>query len=354
MRPTSRLLFTGAAILVAAPEVLSQSWLPQGIALPGNSSQTSNWRGARRHQVIYAPAAVPPRSGAIQALVLRADEGSSGTAGVLFDVEVLVSSVGVPQVGNVDLANYTTNHGTDATIVVPLTRVTLPPGSAATLTLPFVQPFPYLNGNPLLIQVDFIPVAPGVLNPVWMLDTHNLPLTFWGLTGTVTGTGCPAGGQWDVFSDSVNDAFTFRWGPSVLAGSPPGFLMLGTNNQTFGGQQLPLSLAFLGAPGCMLRTSIEATYGVSMVLGGGFSWYLKSVPIPRDPRFLGATIHSQYVVFDPTANAGGLRLSELRSDRLATAPAPLLTRHLYGPFVTGFPITPEVALRNHTPVFGLQ
>jgi hypothetical protein len=353
MRISRSVVFACAGLFSGTSDLFAQVWLPGGLTGPGNQSQTSNWRGGRRHQMVFAPAAVPPLGGAIQALVLRSDDVQSAGP-VQLDIAVLVSSVGVPPIGNVDPASYANNLGTDATVVVPTTRVSLPGGTSATFTLPFVQPFPYQNGNPLLIQIDFNTFAQTNPNPVWMLDTHDLPLTFWGLVDTTTGTGCPVGGQWTVFSDGLADRFVFRWGTTVLAGSPPGFLMLGTNNRSFGGAQLPLSLAILGAPGCALRTSIETVYSTPMALGGGFSWYLTNVEVPRDARFLGADVHAQYLVLDPTANAAGFRMSELQSEHLAVAPAPLLTMHLYGPFVPNLTLSPDLAARNNSIVLGLQ
>lgn len=354
MRTIHHLLVAGASVLAATTDLPCQTWLPGGLAGAGNGSQTSNWRGSRRHQLIFSPAAVPARSGPIQALVLRSDDVSPAIGPVLLDVVAVISSQGVPSIENVDPTSYTNNLGIDAIVAVPLTRVTFPAGTGMTVALPLVTPFAYQNGNPLLIQIDFLPVAqPGIDNPFWMLDTHSLPQTFWGLTDTTTGSGCPAAGQWTVTSDPIEDRFLYRWGTAVLAGSPMGFLLLGTNNQTFGTLPLPLSLAAIGAPGCMLRTSIESDFGAPMALGGGFSWYLASVPIPRDPRFLGADVHAQFLVLDPTANAAGLRLSELRSEHLAVAPAPILTMHLYGPGPSG-PTVPELVVRNHSLVLGLQ
>src|SRR5258708_5467037 len=190
-------LACAVSVLLAVDAAAQVSYLPGGLLTPGNTQQTSNWRGARRHQMVFDPRAVPAMSGAISTLVLRADETQFVTTPVQLDVSVLLSSRGVPLPPNIDLTSYSGNLGSDATVVVNAQRVTLPAGASATLPLAFAQPFPYQNGNPLLVQLEFTPVVQsGNLNPAWMMDAHTLPSTFWGINGATTGTACPAPGAW--------------------------------------------------------------------------------------------------------------------------------------------------------------
>jgi hypothetical protein len=78
--------------------------------------------------------------------------------------------------------------------------------------------------------------------------------------------------------------------------------LLGVSDADYGGTPLPLDLTLLGAPGCWLRTSIEAVQPVQNVFGNA-TWSIAIPPV------LGATFYVQTLPFDPAVNALGLTAS---------------------------------------------
>jgi hypothetical protein len=344
------------AILLGTTLLAQSVTVPAGLATPGNQSQTSNWRGPRRHQVVLDPRAVPPLTGAVQAIELRGDDVSAWGLPAQLDVTVLLSSVGVPLPSRVDPTSYSGNLGSDAVVLVNSARITTPTSPGAVLTLPFARPFAYRNGNPLLVQIEFVPVlTPTIDNPNWVLDAHALPDTFWQTSGATSGTACPVPGQWTVYGDPWRDQLVFRWGTAPGPQDLPAFVLFGLSDQTFGGLRLPFDLSPFGAPGCALRTSIDSIYPTTTRAGGGFSWVLVGAGVSRDARYTGMDMFAQALVLDPAANAAGLQFSELRRERLLVPPSPVLASHALGSFAPGFPNdAPEIVHRNRTLVFGLQ
>lgn len=98
----------------------------------------------------------------------------------------------------------------------------------------------------------------------------------------------------------VGQTFTTRTTNLPLGG--PVFQLLGVSDVDYGGTPLPLDLTLLGAPGCLLRTSIEAVQTVQNVFGNA-TWSIAIPPV------LGATFYVQTLPFDPAANASGLTFS---------------------------------------------
>jgi hypothetical protein len=344
------------AAALSADAIAQTHWLPAGLTTPGNTQQTSNWRGSRRHQIVFHPQAVPSVPAAISALVLRADTLQFAPVPVQLDVNVTLASQGVPLPTAVDPTSYAANLGPSPALVLPTQRVTLPAGPGAFIVLPFATQFAYQNGAPLLVRIEFSPVVqPGIENPTWLVDAHDLPTGFWGTLGTTSGPACPAPGRWRVSSHPFEDEIAFLWDTTPAAAGAPAFLFFGTDSQHFGGIALPMPLGWIGAPGCALQTSVDALYLTSPVLGGGFATVYAGLPLPRDPGFVGTSLHAQAMLLDPAANAAGLRMSELRTEQLAVPPAPILTAHSWGSFAPAFPNDrPALTVRNHTLVLGLQ
>ena len=88
-----------------------------------------------------------------------------------------------------------------------------------------------------------------------------------------------------------------------LANAPANALclaMFGFGNQAWNGAPLPLNLAVVGAPNCLLR--IDA-----VILEPGFASAggTRSHPLSfaNNPALVGARLYSQYLVYDPPANA---------------------------------------------------
>ena len=82
----------------------------------------------------------------------------------------------------------------------------------------------------------------------------------------------------------------------------PALMLLGLSNTTYGGSPLPLDLGFLGAPTCLLRTSIDDVQVLNNVLGAAtWSWTIPPVP--------GASFYAQVLPVDPTINGLGMTAS---------------------------------------------
>jgi PKD repeat protein len=80
-----------------------------------------------------------------------------------------------------------------------------------------------------------------------------------------------------------------------------GVMVVGFSNTVSGFGPLPVDLGFIGAPGCPLRVSLDAT---DTILGAGTTatW---NFAIPAVPALSGALLYNQPAVFDPAANAFG-------------------------------------------------
>jgi hypothetical protein len=90
--------------------------IPPGLTGPGNDSQTSNWFGSRRHQIVLDRLLVGPGSRTLQGLVLHGDE-SAASAGNVIDVSIALSCVGVPAPQDVNANSFAANatfNGTNA------------------------------------------------------------------------------------------------------------------------------------------------------------------------------------------------------------------------------------------------
>jgi hypothetical protein len=82
----------------------------------------------------------------------------------------------------------------------------------------------------------------------------------------------------------------------------PTFMFLGLSNTAYGPTPLPLSLGFLGAPGCSVLASGDDLSLVTNVLGVGlWQWTIPNAP--------GASFYNQAIVFDAAANPLGITVS---------------------------------------------
>jgi uncharacterized membrane protein len=124
---------------------------------------------------------------------------------------------------------------------------------------------------------------------------------------TPLGAGCPgtAGASTIAAITAPRIGATLHVRIGAIA-APFGVLAAGTSAAAWLGVPLPIDLAPLGAPGCLLRTSTEvlATFPAS---GGSGTW---SVTFPSDPAAIGFVFHCQALVPDPAANAFGAVLSD--------------------------------------------
>lgn len=85
-----------------------------------------------------------------------------------------------------------------------------------------------------------------------------------------------------------------------------GVIVVGLSRTTSAFGPLPFDLGIIGAPGCPLRVSPDAT-GTVLGSGTGAVW---SFGIPVNPALQGALLYDQVAVFDPAANALGFAFSD--------------------------------------------
>jgi hypothetical protein len=90
-----------------------------------------------------------------------------------------------------------------------------------------------------------------------------------------------------------------------------GIVLIGWSNTMAGTVPLPFNLGPLGAPGCQVRVSADA----SMLAVGGSGTVTYQLAIPWRLSFLGAVLYTQCLALNPSANA----LGAVTSDAAAAA-----------------------------------
>jgi len=90
-----------------------------------------------------------------------------------------------------------------------------------------------------------------------------------------------------------------------LAGPQAVVMVLGVSKDIYNGLPLPLDLAILGAPGCMLATDVLAT-DLLLTAGGVTPW---SFAVANDPTLMCFEFYQQGAVLDPAANSFGFVVS---------------------------------------------
>jgi hypothetical protein len=150
--------------------------------------------------------------------------------------------------------------------------------------------------------------APVVAGAYALADTWEFELGA-GASYATYGTGCAgARGVPSIAAQGpslphIGQTFSLQVNNLPLTG--PVFLFLGVSNTIYGPTALPLSLGFLGAPGCTALASGDSLFVLTDVLGSAV-WQFA---VPNVPNAPGATFYNQAFVFDPTANALGLTTS---------------------------------------------
>ena len=91
----------------------------------------------------------------------------------------------------------------------------------------------------------------------------------------------------------------------AIAGTPA-VLLLGDSDASWQGVALPSSLAAVGAPGCELLVSVDAT---RLALTDGAGEAAVPISVPNVTSLLDAAFFEQFAVLDPAANSLGVALS---------------------------------------------
>ncbi|MEZ5967172.1 MAG: hypothetical protein R3F56_25275 [Planctomycetota bacterium] len=84
----------------------------------------------------------------------------------------------------------------------------------------------------------------------------------------------------------------------------PSVLLFGASNRTLGGIPLPFDLAVLGAPGCLVYTSSDASTPPFT------SGAMLPIPVPNAPLLIGRSLFAQALAVDTAANALGVVTSD--------------------------------------------
>jgi len=83
--------------------------------------------------------------------------------------------------------------------------------------------------------------------------------------------------------------------------------IIGSSNTTWGSVKLPLDLSGIGANGCSLLVSLDLLFGSKTDKNGTAELPLS---IPKDTALKGKSFYAQWLVFDQSANAFGIVLSD--------------------------------------------
>jgi hypothetical protein len=320
-----------------------QPTIPTGFerSAPGNSTEVVGWQGFERIQVIYHPLVLAYANSSAPSrvythLFLRAPfNGTNNTAS--FDVTVTMACSGVPLPAQASTTSFAANVGSNPLTTV-LTNVSFPATQSSSTTvvdLPLQTPLTWANGEPLLIQLDLHPLG----GTGWTVQMQDYPVTYWLTAENTSGQSCPASPSEQLFLQLGGvyppqewiDWVDFTSAPASL----PAALFVGLSNQHFGGFGLPLNLGVLGAPGCFLQTSVQASVLGITQPGANGSVVEMVTNLPRVARLAGLEFYGQVAVFDPQANAAGLRLSQLGHVQLFVPPEPDRTRYSQAYIVNG-------------------
>jgi hypothetical protein len=82
---------------------------------------------------------------------------------------------------------------------------------------------------------------------------------------------------------------------------------LGGSNTSWGAIPLPFDLKLLGAPGCSLYSSLDASFGLATDAKGAAAVQFS---LPNTPGLANSTVYTQFLIVDPGANNGNLVMTE--------------------------------------------
>ncbi len=135
------------------------------------------------------------------------------------------------------------------------------------------------------------------------------------------GRGCPGSNKkvpvFNPYSYPWLGANFFRVGLDQAVSQAPSILFVGNRSTKFAGLPLPFSLAFMGAPGCFLNTSIVFMNATSTTARGTA---FVDMSIPNSPALEGLALYMQWAVFDKGANPAGLVTTRGLKARVGSVP----------------------------------
>jgi hypothetical protein len=134
-------------------------------------------------------------------------------------------------------------------------------------------------------------------------------------TWSAFGAGCPGSGGAPALSAAGRPPWLGAPFSVQITNHPPATRILGilgsSKHSWMGLFPLPLDLRPFGMPGCTLHASGQIVVVVPSQPGPS-TW---TVALPATPDFLGGAFYQQAIVFDPTANAVGLTMTNAGEGR---------------------------------------
>ena len=218
---------------------------------------------------------------------------------------------------------FESNHGPDKTKVMNKKTINWPaepkptnPPAPFKILFPFDKPFSF---KAKALVIDWI-LTRNSASPkkyyYWYVDAvyhgwySNGPKTN---TPVTKGTGCPTNYSNYGYYPYVGGRLWLYGYSRVNKKKLPGFMIIGSNDKTYGGINLPFDLTPLGAPGCKLYIDVVTTFAsfTDPQSSTGYIFFRMGC-IPNDKIFEGAKFYCQQLVLDPSYNALGVRMSPYR------------------------------------------
>ena len=151
------------------------------------------------------------------------------------------------------------------------------------------------------------PGIQGLGDESWAIDNLTIRTLNVSNPGSVNSYGSSCGPTLMVLGNpqigATSSVLQMNMPPTTLL---PG-LAIGLSNVAAGLAPLPLSLAFLGAPGCFLHHDAAINFGGGMLLQGTAA--TASIAIPYNPAFAGFVFYLQGWCLNPASNSLGLVFS---------------------------------------------
>ncbi|MEY4828850.1 MAG: hypothetical protein RLZZ562_646 [Planctomycetota bacterium] len=134
---------------------------------------------------------------------------------------------------------------------------------------------------------------------------HYTPgtLSYFGTAGCTGSNGTPFHNT--TGTGEIGDAMNFT--VNSIPSPTLAVLLLGFQTVSYNGVPLPLDLAIVGAPGCVLRHDAAIT---EAIFASGSAQ--RVITLPNDPGMIGADVYSQFLIADAPANTFGWTISNTR------------------------------------------
>ncbi len=311
-----------AVTLASALAAQSVAIFPRDHQTREGSTSSTSWpfsNGVLRAQMIYSNWRFDVPNGArIQRVGVRPDLSGTG-AGKIVQLELLMGHG--QTIGTAVSTTFASNYILPASVVYTPKQLSLPTiGAAASgpqttyVWVPLDTPFPYDATKNLIVEYRVTANNNGNAAFSYRSDvaTYVSTTTTYGAACATSGARLPTVSAGAALVGS-NWTISIANGPSSTAG----VLFLGASNTSYGAIPLPFGLDFLGAPGCQLHTSIEATLPATTGTSGSGS---VTIPVPSLPPLTGTTFYVQAALADLFANSLGLVTSRSASASIGINP----------------------------------